>query len=32
MFIPLVFLTFLMGIYPEIILDTIHISVKNLIS
>ena len=32
MFIPLVFLTFFMGIYPEIILDTIHISVKNLIS
>lgn len=30
MFIPLVFLTFLIGIYPEIILDTIHVSVKNL--
>lgn len=31
MFLPLVFLTFFLGIYPEIILDTIHISVKNLI-
>lgn len=31
MFLPLVFLTFLMGIYPEIILDTLHMSVKNLI-
>lgn len=31
MFIPLVFLTFFLGIYPEIILDTIHISVKNTI-
>ena len=31
MFLPLVFLTFLLGIYPEIILDTIHISVKNTI-
>jgi NADH:ubiquinone oxidoreductase subunit 4 (subunit M) len=31
MFVPLVFLTFFMGIYPEVILDTIHISVKNLI-
>lgn len=32
MFLPLVFLTFYLGIYPEIILDTIHISVKNLYS
>ncbi len=32
MFFPLIFLTFFMGIYPEIILDTIHFSVKNLIS
>jgi len=32
MFLPLVFLTFFMGIYPEVILDTIHFSVKNLIS
>ena len=32
MFIPLIFLTFFIGIYPEIILDTIHISVKNLIA
>ena len=32
MFLPLLFLTFFLGIYPEIILDTIHISVKNLIA
>ena len=31
MFLPLVFLTFLMGIHPEIIPDTLHTSVKNLI-
>ena len=31
-FLPFVFLTFYMGIYPEVILDTIHISVKNLIT
>ena len=31
MFFPLIFLTFFLGIYPEIILDTIHISVKNLV-
>ena len=32
MFFPLIFLTFFVGIYPEVILDTIHISVKNLIA
>nr|BBH42940.1 NADH dehydrogenase subunit 4 [Marophrys sp. SRT127] len=31
-FLPLVFLTFFLGIYPEVILDTIHVSVKNLIA
>jgi len=30
MFIPLIFLTFLIGVYPEIILDTIHVSVSGL--
>ena len=30
MFIPLIFLTFFLGIYPEVILDTLHMSVKNL--
>lgn len=30
MFAPLIFLTFFMGIYPEIFLDTMHVSVKNL--
>ena len=28
---PFVFLTLLMGIYPEIFIDTIHISVQTLI-
>ena len=32
MFSPLLFLTFFMGIYPEVFLDTMHISVKNLIA
>jgi hypothetical protein len=32
MSVPLVFLTFFMGIYPEVSLDTIHIPVKNSIS
>ena len=32
LFVPLVFLTFLLGIYPEIILDALHTSVKNLIT
>lgn len=31
LFIPLIFLTFLLGIYPEIILDSLHVSVKNLL-
>ena len=31
MFIPLIFLTFFLGIYPEVILDTLHMSVKNLV-
>ena len=31
MFIPLLLVTFLLGIYPEIFLDTLHVSVKNLI-
>lgn len=31
LFLPLIFLTFFLGIYPDIILDTIHFSVKNLI-
>jgi proton-translocating NADH-quinone oxidoreductase chain M len=31
MFIPFIFLTLLIGIYPEIILDTIHVSVKGLL-
>jgi proton-translocating NADH-quinone oxidoreductase chain M len=31
MFLPLVFLTFFLGIYPEVILDTIHVSVMNLV-
>eukprot|EP00003_Mantamonas_plastica_P017117 TRINITY_DN28543_c0_g1_i1.p1 TRINITY_DN28543_c0_g1~~TRINITY_DN28543_c0_g1_i1.p1 ORF type:complete len:490 (+),score=-269.39 TRINITY_DN28543_c0_g1_i1:104-1573(+) len=30
-FIPFIFLTLLMGIYPEIFLDTMHVSVANLI-
>jgi len=30
MFLPLIFLTFLIGVYPEIILDTIHVSVSGL--
>lgn len=29
-FLPLIFFTFFFGIYPEIIMDTIHVSVKNL--
>ncbi len=29
-FIPLIFLTFYFGIYPEIIIDTLHITIKNL--
>lgn len=32
MFIPLIALTFFLGLYPEVILDTIHISVKNLLA
>jgi NADH-quinone oxidoreductase subunit M len=31
-FSPLIFLTFFMGCYPEIFLDTMHVSVKNLIT
>jgi proton-translocating NADH-quinone oxidoreductase chain M len=30
-FVPLIFLCFVMGIYPEIFLDPIHVSVNNLI-
>jgi proton-translocating NADH-quinone oxidoreductase chain M len=30
MFMPLIFSTFFLGIYPEVILDTLHMSVKNL--
>lgn len=30
MFIPLIIVTFLLGIYPEIFLDALHASVKNL--
>jgi proton-translocating NADH-quinone oxidoreductase chain M len=30
LFIPLIFLTFFFGIYPELILDTLHVTVKNL--
>ena len=29
-FLPLIFLTFFFGIYPEIIMDTLHVTVKNL--
>jgi len=32
MFLPLLAATFLIGIYPEVILDTLHMSVKNLIA
>jgi NADH:ubiquinone oxidoreductase subunit 4 (subunit M) len=31
MFIPLLVVTFLLGIYPEIFLDVLHASVKNLL-
>ena len=31
LFVPLIFLTFFLGIYPEIILDYLHVTVKNLI-
>jgi NADH-quinone oxidoreductase subunit M len=31
LFIPLIFLTFFFGIYPEIILDYLHVTVKNLL-
>lgn len=31
-FIPLILLTLLMGIYPDLFLDTMHISVTNLLS
>jgi NADH:ubiquinone oxidoreductase subunit 4 (subunit M) len=31
-FAPLIFLIFFMGIYPEVFLDAMHISVKNLIA
>ena len=30
LFIPLIYITFFMGIYPEVILDTLHMSVKAL--
>lgn len=30
MFLPLIFVTFLLGIYPELILDSLHMSVKNI--
>jgi NADH:ubiquinone oxidoreductase subunit 4 (subunit M) len=32
MFLPFLFLTFFMGIYPEVFLDTMHVTVKNLIN
>jgi NADH:ubiquinone oxidoreductase subunit 4 (subunit M) len=32
MFLPLLAATFLIGIYPEVILDTLHMSVKNSIA
>lgn len=31
LFLPLIFLTFLLGIFPEIILDSLHVTVKGLI-
>lgn len=31
LFIPLIFLTFFFGIYPEIILDSLHVTIKNLL-
>ena len=31
-FIPLLFLTFFMGVYPEIFLDGIHVSVIDLLT
>ncbi len=32
MFLPLLLATFFVGVYPEVILDTLHMSVKNLIA
>jgi proton-translocating NADH-quinone oxidoreductase chain M len=32
MFLPLLSATFFVGVYPEVILDTLHMSVKNLIA
>ena len=32
LFSPLVFMLFFMGLYPEVFLDTMHVSVKNLIA
>jgi proton-translocating NADH-quinone oxidoreductase chain M len=32
LFFPLIFFTFFFGIYPEFILDTLHVTVKNLYS
>jgi NADH:ubiquinone oxidoreductase subunit 4 (subunit M) len=31
LFLPLIFLTFFMGIYPEVFLDAMHFSVKNIL-